>query len=123
MRGSFFYDDPTAILGIDPPDDTSFTSFRTRVRGKYMIVANMEIQIPLVQQQIYGLIFFDAGNSWLHRREIKPITGLYRGVGLGFRITVPGLGTLGFDFGYALDDFQGKGRGWKPHFQYGSTFR
>ena len=120
---SFFYNDPTAILGIDPPDDTSFTSFRTRVRGKYMIVANMEIQIPLVQQQIYGLIFFDAGNSWLHRRDIKPITGLYRGVGLGFRITVPGLGTLGFDFGYALDDFQGEGRGWKPHFQYGSTFR
>ncbi|MCK4372780.1 MAG: BamA/TamA family outer membrane protein, partial [candidate division Zixibacteria bacterium] len=120
---SFFYNDTTAILGIDPPDDTSFTSFRTRVRGKYMIVANMEIQIPLVQQQIYGLIFFDAGNSWLHRRDIKPITGLYRGVGLGFRITVPGLGTLGFDFGYALDDFQGEGRGWKPHFQYGSTFR
>lgn len=120
---SFFYNDPTAILGIDPPDDTSFTSFRTRVRGKYMIVANMEIQIPLVQQQIYGLIFFDAGNSWLHRRDIKPIAGLYRGVGLGFRITVPGLGTLGFDFGYALDDFQGEGRGWKPHFQYGSTFR
>jgi len=120
---AFYYNDPNALLGIDPPDDTSFTSFRTRVRGKYMLVANMELQIPIAKQSIYGLIFFDAGNSWLHRREIKPITGLYRGAGLGFRVTVPGLGTLGFDFGYALDDFNGEGTGWKPHFQYGSTFR
>lgn len=120
---AFYYDDPNALLGIDPPDDTSFTSFRTRVRGKYMIVANMELQIPIANQSIYALMFFDAGNSWLRRRDIKPITGLYRGIGLGFRVAVPGLGTLGFDFGYALDDFNGQGKGWKPHFQYGSTFR
>lgn len=120
---AFYYYDANALIGIDPPDDTSFTSFRTRVRGKYMLIANMEIQIPIANQSIYGLIFFDAGNSWLHRRDIKPITGLYRGAGLGFRVAVPGLGTLGFDFGYALDDFNGQGKGWKPHFQYGSTFR
>jgi hypothetical protein len=36
---------------------------------------------------------------------------------------VPGMGTLGFDFGYAFDDFNGEGKGWKPHFQFGSTFR
>ena len=120
---AFYYNDPNALLGIDPPDDTSFTSFRTRVRGKYMIVTNIELQIPVSQQSIYGLIFFDAGNSWLHRRDIKPITGLYRSAGVGFRVAVPGMGTLGFDFGYALDDFNGEGKGWKPHFQFGSTFR
>ncbi len=120
---AFYYNDPNALLGIDPPDDTLFTSFRTKVRGKYMIVANLELQIPISQQSIYGLVFFDAGNSWLHRDDIKPITGLYRGIGLGFRVAVPGIGTLGFDFGYSLDDFDGLGKGWKPHFQYGSTFR
>ncbi|MEA3296479.1 MAG: outer membrane protein assembly factor BamA [candidate division Zixibacteria bacterium] len=120
---AFFYQDPKAIPGVDPPDDTMYTNFMTRVRGKYMLVTNLELQYPFSPGKIYGLAFFDAGNSWLHRRNIKPITGLYRGVGLGFRIMVPGLGTFGFDFGYALDDFEGEGKGWKPHFQYGTTFR
>jgi outer membrane protein assembly factor BamA len=119
----FLYDNANVIPGIDPPSDTLVSSFLSRVRGKYMIVANLELQIPIASRQVYGLLFFDAGNSWLHWEHIKPITGLYRGAGLGFRVLVPGLGTLGFDFGYALDDFRGEGRGWKPHFQYGTTFR
>ena len=119
----YYYNDRTALVGVDPPDDTLFNAYTTRVRGKYMLVGNLELQFPIAKQQVYGLAFFDAGNSWLHRRDIKPLTGLYRGVGLGFRVIVPGIGTLGFDFGYALDDFRGQGRGWKPHFQIGTTFR
>jgi len=120
---SYFYADRNSIAGVDAPEDTVFTSFRTRVRGKYMLVSNIELQVPVVDQQIYGLLFFDAGNSWLHREDIKPLTDLYRGAGIGFRVVVPGIGTIGFDFGYALDDHQGRGKGWKPHFQIGSTFR
>jgi len=120
---SFYYLDSSAVVGIDPPDDTTFASFTTRVRGKYMLVTNIELQFPIVQQQIYGLLFFDAGNSWLRKKDIKPITGLYKGVGFGFRIIVPGIGTLGFDFGYPLDKIRGQKRSWKPHFQVGTTFR
>ncbi|HOP07409.1 MAG TPA: outer membrane protein assembly factor BamA [candidate division Zixibacteria bacterium] len=120
---TFLYDDPDMIPGVDPPDDTLYTSFTTRVRGKYMLVTNIELQFPIVERQVYGMLFFDAGNSWLHKENIKPFHDLYRGVGLGFRIVVPGIGTIGFDFGYALDDHDGDGRGWKPHFQIGSTFR
>lgn len=120
----YFYTDGARFVNVDPPDDTVFSSFRTRVRGKYMLVGNLELQLPIMAQQIYGLAFFDAGSSWLHRTDIKPVTGLYRSWGLGFRILIPGMGTLGFDFGYPLDDPpDGSGRAWKPHFQIGTTFR
>lgn len=120
---AFFYRDTDPLVGVDPPDDTLFNVYTARVRGKYMLVGNLELQIPVVEQQVYGLLFFDAGNSWLSRNSIKPLTGLYKGVGAGFRILVPGIGTIGFDFGYALDEYRDQGKGWKPHFQIGTTFR
>ncbi len=102
---------------------TNTGEFYTRVRGKYMLVGNFELQFPIVERTIYGLMFYDAGGSWLHARDIKPFSNLYRGVGFGFRIAVPGIGTLGFDFGHPLDSFRGSDRKWKPHFQIGTTFR
>jgi outer membrane protein insertion porin family len=100
---------------------------RATVRGKYMLVTNIELQIPLVKQQLYTLLFFDAGNSWLHYSDIKlfraPRAGLYTSAGFGFRIVVPGVGTIGFDFGYPFNTIEGQRKGWKPHFQIGTTFR
>lgn len=98
------------------------TTYTTRVRGKYMLVGNFELQLPIIENQLYGLAFFDIGNSWLHQSDIN-LSNLYRGVGLGFRLVVPGIGTIGFDFGYALDEHGDDGKGWKPHFQVGTTFR
>lgn len=97
--------------------------FKTRVRGKYMLVSNLEIQVPIVSRQIYALTFFDAGNAWLHKSDIKPISGLYKSYGFGFRVAVPGIGTLGFDFGKPLDKVEGQDKKWKAHFQIGTTFR
>jgi len=102
--------------------DTLFNEYNARVRGKYMLVSNFELQIPIAKNQLYALLFFDAGNSWLNSEDIKPITGLYKGIGLGFRIMIPGMGTIGFDFGYPLDTYRDEDKGWKPHFQYGTTF-
>ena len=87
-----------------------------------MFVGNLELQIPLIENQLYGLLFFDAGNSWLHHQDID-LTNVYRGVGLGFRLVVPGIGTIGFDFGYPLDERKGQNKAWHPHFQVGTTFR
>lgn len=98
-------------------------SRQTRVRGKYLLTSNIELQIPISERQIYALVFFDAGNSWLHRKKIKPFTGVYKAWGFGFRIVVPGIGTIGFDFAKPLDEFRGVIGGWKPHFQMGTTFR
>jgi outer membrane protein insertion porin family len=119
----YYYYDPNRIVGVDQPDDTVFSSYRARVRGNYMLVANLELQFPIIQQQLYGLLFFDAGNSWLRWDEIAP-GDLYKGYGFGFRLMIPGIGTMGFDFAKPLDDPpNGEGRGWRPHFQIGTTFR
>jgi outer membrane protein insertion porin family len=122
----WYYADPDTIdPQVDPPDSMVISpSFKTRVRGKYMLIANAEIHLPIVENSIYGLLFLDAGRSWLHLDDIKPVTGLYKGFGLGFRIMVPGIGTIGFDFARPLDDPpDGSDRGWKPHFQIGTTIR
>lgn len=104
-------------------DSTTFGGGLTRVRGKYMLTTNIELQIPVVERQAYLLLFFDAGNSWLHRRNIKPLTDLKRGYGFGFRIAVPMMGTLGFDFAKPLDKVGNQSQGWHTHFQIGTTFR
>ena len=100
---------------------TNAGTFKTRVRGKYMLVSNIELQFPVVENQLYMLAFFDAGNSFLHTSDIK-LSHLYKSVGFGFRLMIPGMGTLGFDFGYPLDHIDGQNKSWKPHFQMGTTF-
>lgn len=122
----YYYDNPDSVnVSTDTPDSVvSSSPFVTRVRGKYMFVTNLELQFPVVRQQVYLLGFFDAGNSWLHLRDVKPFSDLYRGVGFGFRIQVPGIGTLGFDFGRPLDDPpNGDSKSWRTHFQIGTTFK
>lgn len=106
------------------PVDTTYetTSYTTTVRGKYLMVGNLELQIPISENQLYGILFYDLGNSWLHSRDIK-LNDLYKGAGLGFRLVIPGIGTIGFDFGYSLDERSDQTKGWKPHFQIGTTFR
>jgi len=119
---TYYYD---ALNGIDTiPGDTvvDTTTYTARVRGKYMLIGNFELQVPIIANQLYGLAFFDIGNSWLHHDDIN-LNKLYKGVGVGFRLSVPGIGTIGFDFGYALDEHAGEKKGWRPHFQVGTTFR
>ncbi|MDZ4723457.1 MAG: outer membrane protein assembly factor BamA [candidate division Zixibacteria bacterium] len=133
---TFFFLDTNAVPGSDPANDTSFVTsspLTTRVRGKYLLVTNLEIQVPIVSRSVFGLLFFDAGNSWLNRDKISPFVrpssdpniagGLYKGVGFGFRVAVPGIGTIGFDFAYPLDKYKDEEQKWKPHFQIGTTFR
>lgn len=96
-------------------------------RGRSMLVYNFELQYPLMEQQMYFLLFADAGNAWLSGRSMKPFAfrhtsdqALFRSAGLGARLVIPGMGIIGFDFGHAFD---GEERGeWRPHFQFGTTF-
>ncbi len=122
----YWYSQPPEGTGEDPTYDSVTVVPRSQsyiqVRGKYMLVGNFELQLPIAENQLYALAFFDMGNSWLYKSDIK-LSDLYRGVGIGFRLVVPGIGTIGFDFGYALDDRRGQQKGWKPHFQIGTTFR
>jgi outer membrane protein insertion porin family len=89
--------------------------------ARAVLVYNAELQFPIVEQQIYALLFADAGNSWLAGYQISPFNKdeLKKSFGAGFRIVVPGVGVIGFDFGYGINKDD---PGWKPHFQVGSTF-
>ena len=96
-------------------------------KGRSVLVYNVELQYPLVEQQMYLLLFADAGNAWRSGRSMKPFAlehksdqDLFRSLGLGVRLMIPGMGLIGFDFGYGFDHpYKGE---WKPHFQFGTTF-
>jgi outer membrane protein insertion porin family len=114
--------DPDGIIrGYDDGRVTPRDASGRSLRGRAMLVYNAELQVPIVEQQIYALLFADAGNSWLAGYQISPFDKdkLYKSWGFGFRVVVPGVGVMGFDFGYGInaDD-----PGWKPHFQVGTTF-
>ncbi|MBD3168007.1 MAG: outer membrane protein assembly factor BamA [candidate division Zixibacteria bacterium] len=103
---------PDASIG--PYDDRG-----AYLRGRSMVVYNVEYQIPISDQQLYALLFFDAGNAFEHITDLRPFD-LQRSYGLGFRIVVPMVGIMGFDFGRAMD---GREEGeWRPHFQIGRGF-
>jgi outer membrane protein insertion porin family len=89
------------------------------------LVYNVELQAPIVPQQIYVLVFADAGNAWLSGRQVRPFAldkynGLKKSVGAGARINIPGVGMIGLDIGYGYN--RSDGAKWKPHFQFGATF-
>jgi outer membrane protein insertion porin family len=109
------------IRGYEDGRVTPRNQYGQNIGGRAMLVYNLELQFPVVEQQIYTLLFADAGNSWLAGYQISPFNKneLYKSFGAGFRIVVPGVGVIGFDFGYGIN---AENPGWKPHFQVGTTF-
>ena len=115
------------VLGYDTTyTDTTRTTIakvtpRTqRVRypgGRYMLLLTAEQQFPIVHP-LHGVLFFDAGNVWDQRREIHPMD-LKMGAGLGFRMEIPLLGNIGFDYGYGFD--RDDGPKWAGHFLIGNV--
>ena len=100
-----FRSDTTITPGLPP--DTTITqvpiSFQ-RVRypgGRYMVTLSAEQQFPIVHP-LHGVVFFDAGNVWDQWREIRPFD-LKTSVGIGFRMEIPLLGVIGFDYGYGFN--------------------
>lgn len=90
------------------------------LRGRFEIIYNLELSMALKEQTAYILLFGDAGNAYLSFTDVKPFKRFYRSVGFGFRVVIPFVGIMGFDFGYPFDG-PGK-RSWKTHFQIGRGF-
>lgn len=88
------------------------------VGGRFMASFTHEILFPFTDA-VYGLAFFDAGNTW-NSFGSADLFNLRRGLGLGVRIEMPGLGNLGFDYGYGFDKVGGPA--WEPHFTFGTMF-
>ena len=66
-----------------------------------MLLTSFEQQFPIVHP-LHGVLFFDAGNVWDTRRDIRPFD-LKVGAGVGFRMEIPLLGIIGFDYGYGFN--------------------
>ncbi len=107
--------DSTTTPGVR---DTSYRQTKVRYPGgRYMAVLTAEQQFPIAHP-LHGVLFMDAGNVWDLRNEIKPFD-LKIGAGIGFRMEIPLLGNIGFDYGYGFqrDD---KPR-WTGHFMLGNV--
>ena len=91
--------------------------------GDATIVVNYGIPFSIAEQQVYGILFADAGNAWTDIPDLNPLD-LRRSLGFGFRVMTPMLGLIGFDFGYGFDrkKVDGSGAGWHTHFQFGPQF-
>ena len=68
---------------------------------------------------MHGLFFLDNGNTWNSFQEAD-LFDLRKGAGLGLRIEVPMLGTVGLDYGYGFDKIGGPS--WEPHISLGGMF-
>jgi outer membrane protein insertion porin family len=88
------------------------------VGGRFMTTFTHEVLFPF-SPAVYGLVFFDAGNTWNSFGDAD-LFNLRRSLGLGVRIDMPGVGTLGFDYGYGFDKVGGPA--WEPHFTFGTFF-
>ena len=74
---------------------------------------------------MYILIFGDAGNVWDKLEFVDPFS-LRRSMGVGVRVMMPMLGTLGYDIGYGFDpsveeyiNGNNSAHGWEYHFIFG----
>jgi len=69
--------------------------------GRFFTSYTVEQQFPIVNP-LHGVFFFDAGNTWDQWNEIQPFK-LKMGAGMGFRLEIPLLGNIGFDYGYGFN--------------------
>lgn len=70
----------------------------------------MEVRYPFTlnpSATIFGLVFAEAGNSWLEFNQFAPFE-VRRAAGVGVRIFMPFFGLLGLDWAYRFDDIPGR---------------
>ncbi|MBT3392882.1 MAG: outer membrane protein assembly factor BamA [Elusimicrobiaceae bacterium] len=91
--------------------------------GNLFYILNAEIRVPLVREgrrnMVQGAFFYDLGNSWKNRDEIKYKIGketdeFKSGFGVGIRFTTP-MFPIRIDYGYGLNHKAGQD---KAHFYF-----
>ena len=101
---------------VSPRDPTT----GDRIGGDKMVLFNAELLIPLVKSQgIRGVIFFDAGNSYLKKESIT-LDSLKLAIGGGIRWYSP-MGPLRLEWGYNPKPEEGEDRS-KWQFSMGVFF-
>ena len=89
--------------------------------GRFFILGSLEYRIPIVTNKAFLLAFADVGETWNSLTASRP-GYLRKSVGAGFRIFIPMMGTIGFDFAYGFDRASVYGGpSWETHFQFGMS--
>jgi outer membrane protein insertion porin family len=89
--------------------------------GRFFILGSLEYRIPLVANKAFLLAFADVGETWNSLTASRP-GYLRKSMGAGFRVFIPMMGTIGFDFAYGFDrDRIYGGPSWETHFQFGMS--
>ncbi len=89
-------------------------------RSESFTIYHLELPLPIAPPAIYAIRFTDAGRGFDGSSGWRCSSGLWRSAGVGARMVVPGVGTIGFDIAYGFDD--SRVGGWRPHFQIGRGF-
>ncbi len=107
-----------SIAPIDPLDNIQ--------GGLHFAKAVFELRYLFLQLpvgMVYGLLFAEAGNSWLRFQDVS-VYGLYRSAGVGLRLNIPAIGIVGLDWGVPLDNLYGLALGESQfHLSIGTSFR
>ncbi len=105
VAGGFTGIDIFALRGYETSDlENNFINNRqvaTPIFNKF----TLELRYPLSNNPnatMWALAFLEAGNSYQSFRQYNPFD-LKRSVGVGFRVHLPMLGTLGVDYGLGFD--------------------
>ena len=107
--------DAREIIALRGYDDQTVVNSRPVGNGENVggILINKyttELRYPFStnpQAMIYGLTFFEMGNSWGNLYDWNPFD-VYRSAGVGVRVYLPMFGLLGLDWGYRFDDIPGR---------------
>ena len=83
--------------------------------GLREIIFSTEYSWPIAGDQLIGLLFFDAGDSYNSLKDFD-FWNMKKGAGIGIRVRSP-FGLIGFDYAHNFEN-----RRWEPHFQFGTTF-
>jgi outer membrane protein insertion porin family len=97
----FDHNDTNSVTQVVTP---VYKTTAVRVRypgGNFLTAYTFEQQFPIVHP-LHGVLFFDAGNVWELGREVRPLD-LKTSAGIGFRLEIPLLGNIGFDYGYGFN--------------------
>jgi outer membrane protein insertion porin family len=89
------------------------------VGGRFMQISTLQVNFPISDPTVYGLFFAEGGNTWNSFQEAT-LFDLRKSVGMGVRIQLPMLGTVGLDYGYGIDRVGGSA--WEPHITFGGAF-
>ncbi len=101
---------------ISPRDETG-----NKIGGNKMLQFNVEVVLPLVKEAgLMGVLFYDAGNAYDNGQHID-LSELRSSAGYGFRWYSP-IGPIRLEYGYILDDKEGKQGKGRWEFTMGTAF-